>query len=75
MRYIRLSIITVLIAILIQGYSSTGSSDTVIVCISKTSYKYHARSCKGVKACTHEIKKVSIAEAREMGKTPCGFCY
>ena len=54
---------------------SCSDIDTVIICVSRTSHKYHARSCKGVKSCTHELKQVSVAEAKQMGKSPCGFCY
>jgi hypothetical protein len=55
--------------------SSKDSTDSVIICISRTSYKYHARKCQGVRSCTHEIKKVTLEEAKNLGKTPCGFCY
>lgn len=55
--------------------SPNETDDSVIICISKTSFKYHARKCQGVRACTHELKNVSLAEARNLGRTACGYCY
>jgi len=47
----------------------------VLICKSGTAYAYHARECQGLKQCTHTIEKVSLAEAKEMRRTPCGYCY
>ena len=63
------------ILILYLAIVSCSGNDTVMICVSSTAHKYHAKRCRGVKACTHEIKKVTIAEAEDLGKTPCGFCY
>ena len=54
---------------------SCSSENTVMICFSRTSYKYHNKQCKGMRACTHKIETVTIEEAQSMGKTPCGFCY
>ena len=65
-------------AIVFLGSASSCSekqNNTVMICVSSTAHKYHAKRCRGVKACTHEIKKVTLAEAEDLGKTPCGFCY
>lgn len=48
--------------------------DNVLVCISKTSHRYHLGMCKGMKACTHEKKWVTKSQAQSTGKTLCGFC-
>ncbi len=55
--------------------ASCSSNNTVMICVSPTAHKYHSTRCKGVKACTHQIKKLTIKEAEELGKTPCGYCY
>jgi hypothetical protein len=48
----------------------------VYVCISASSERYHAfKDCRGLQRCNHEIKEVSIEEAKKMGKTPCHICY
>ena len=54
--------------------SSTNASD-VYVCVSKTATKYHlSESSKGLSACIHVVKKVSLKEANEMGYSKiCGW--
>lgn len=47
----------------------------VLICQSKTAKAYHSHNCKGLDRCTHEIVKVTLEEAQQMGRTPCGFCY
>jgi len=49
--------------------------DSVYVCISTASKRYHAYICKGLARCTHEVKKVSKAQAIRWGYTPCKICY
>ena len=50
--------------------------ETVYVCMSKTSYAYHASSnCSGLNRCTHEVKPMSAAAAQELGKRTCKKCY
>lgn len=49
-------------------------NDKVLICISKTSYRYHLGMCRGMKACTHETKWVNKSQAVNMNKTLCGYC-
>jgi hypothetical protein len=28
-----------------------------------------------MRACSHKTERVTLEEAKAMGKTPCGFCY
>ncbi len=50
--------------------------DSVYICVSPTGHKYHNdRDCRGLAKCTHEIRKVSKAQAIKMGYTPCKICY
>jgi len=49
--------------------------DSVYVCVSTSSKRYHAYICSGLKHCTHEIKKVTKAQAIKWGYTPCKICY
>ena len=53
------------------------SGDTyVYICTGPQSARYHkASSCKGLGKCSKEIKKVTVEEARSIGRTPCGYCY
>lgn len=51
------------------------SDSKVLICISKTATAYHDHYCTGLNKCTHSIGEVTIKEAKELGRTPCGFCY
>lgn len=50
--------------------------DSVLICVSRTAYVYHDHYCRGLNACTHEIKKVTLAFAKnELGRRACENCY
>ena len=66
------------------GHASLNSSFTkkyfvekVFICVSTTVKVYHsAQDCKGLGACTHTIKKVTLSEAKnEYGRRTCKVCY
>lgn len=51
-------------------------TETVYVCMSKTSYAYHSSdTCKGLNRCSHEVKQMSAAEAEKLGKRACQKCH
>jgi hypothetical protein len=51
-------------------------TETVYVCLSKTSYAYHSSDgCNGLNRCTHEVKALREAEAQKLGKRKCLKCY
>lgn len=53
---------------------SAKSATTVFVCVSPSAEVYHYKEdCRGIKKCTHEVKKVSLDEAKKMGRRMCGF--
>ena len=56
---------------------SFGSGDTyVYICTGPQSKRYHKTStCKGLKSCSKEIKKITLEEAKKLNRTPCGYCY
>jgi len=47
----------------------------VYVCVSETAKKYHySKNCRGLNACTHEVRKVSITDAKKKySRTLCGW--
>ena len=48
----------------------------VYVCMSHGSVAYHdSDRCAGLNRCTHTIKTMSEAQARELGKRACRKCY
>lgn len=50
--------------------------DEVYVCKGKYSKRFHNDlSCKGLSKCRGGIKIMTIEEAEDIGKTPCGYCY
>jgi hypothetical protein len=54
---------------------SSPQSTTVYICYSETAKKFHYRkTCRGLNACTHEIKQVSITDAKvKYNRTLCGW--
>lgn len=52
-----------------------GKSDKVYICTGPQSHAYHTdRHCKGLDRCSGDIETVSVDEAEDMGRHPCGFC-
>jgi len=50
------------------------SSTIVYVCDSQSSKKYHyKKNCRGLNACSHEIKSTTLTNARSMKLTLCGW--
>ena len=48
----------------------------VYICTGPSSKKYHRKStCKGLKNCSKEVKRVTMSEATGKGRTPCKWCY
>ncbi|EDM35364.1 hypothetical protein PBAL39_12880 [Pedobacter sp. BAL39] len=53
-------------------------SDYVYICISETAVAYHKTrdTCKGIKACNHQILKVTKEQAMKKYKyRACKLCY
>ena len=52
----------------------TSQNNQVFLCNSPNGERYHfTQNCRGLKACKHEIIKVSLSEAKRKGKTQCGW--
>lgn len=63
-----------LILLLIVLTSFTPKETYVYICKSKGGKKYHyTEDCKGLKACKHTIEKLTLKEAKAIGKTLCGY--
>jgi len=50
-------------------------SDYVIICLSEDAYAYHDDFCMGLDQCDGGTEDVTLEEAEDEGRTPCGFCY
>lgn len=52
----------------------TEQSQDVFICDSRNGKKYHfSKTCRGLSACKASIKKMSLNDARKLGKTICGW--
>ncbi len=46
----------------------------VFICNSKNGKKYHfTKTCRGLNACKAAIKKLTLTDAKKLGKTICGW--
>ncbi|WP_228236842.1 hypothetical protein [Allomuricauda sp. M10] len=53
---------------------SVNSDTNVYICMGKGSKKYHYRkNCRGLSNCSTKINEVTLAKAKEMGRTLCGW--
>lgn len=58
--------------LLLTSFNSVESD--VYICGAKGAKRYHfSKSCRGLNNCKHEIKKVTLKEAKNFGLTLCGW--
>lgn len=51
------------------------AEEYVYVCESPTAYAYHkTKECRGLRKCTHAIKKVTVSDAKRDGRNACKVC-
>lgn len=64
-----------LILALTSSFNATISLDTTVyLCMGKGSKRYHYRkSCRGLSNCSTKIHEVTLAKAKDMGRTLCGW--
>jgi hypothetical protein len=53
----------------------TDPNTKVMICTGGHSKRYHAHKCRGLKSCKGEVRKITLAEAKRMNRTACGYCY
>lgn len=64
----------ILVPLLIVGACAFKEKSTVYICDSSTAKRYHYNSnCRGLNRCTHQIKSISLEEAKSIGRTICGY--
>ena len=57
-------------------FSCNNSSGKVYICTGIYAKAYHKKlNCEGLGNCKGEIKTVTLEEAKNMRRTPCGYCY
>jgi hypothetical protein len=47
----------------------------VLICKGSASYAYHDNYCQGLNKCKAQVVKMSIDQAKDIGRKPCGYCY
>ena len=59
------------------SYTGAGTGETyVYICTGPQSTKYHkTNTCRGLDRCSKEVVKVTLDKAKDMKRTPCGYCY
>lgn len=63
-----------LLAGLALTLTSYSVADDVYICDSKGAKRYHLdKDCRGLSNCKAEIKKVTLNDAKDSGKTLCGY--
>ena len=63
---------TLLLGFFLFGF--TGTDTDVYICKGPQSKKYHyTKSCQGLRNCSTDIYKVTLTEAKELGRGLCGF--
>jgi hypothetical protein len=75
----KLLLLTFLAGALVAPANSSNkeqSSAQVYICTGTSAKSYHAKSnCHGISSCKGTIKKVSLADAKKMGRRACKICY
>ena len=57
-------------------HETESTATMVYICTGGNSIRYHKTSgCKGLSNCSGDIIKISIEEAKQMGRTACKICY
>ncbi len=66
---------SVLFLFLLSGSIACNTASTVVyLCDSTAARRYHYRQdCRGLKNCGYQVREATIDEAREKGKTLCGW--
>ena len=61
----------------VPKHKTTQTSEKMVyICTGPSAYRYHSRSsCRGLNRCSDEIERITISEAHDLGRTPCGYCY
>lgn len=58
------------------GVIKKAKKQDVYICTGGQSKRYHSTDeCIGLSKCSRDIKKISIDEAKDLKRTPCGYCY
>lgn len=68
-------IVLFILVTLNSTYALAQNDSKVLICISSSAKAYHSYKCTGLNKCTHSIGEVTVKEAKELGRTPCGYCY
>ncbi|WP_321479777.1 hypothetical protein [uncultured Bacteroides sp.] len=61
---------------LVSMTTGVKKTSSVYICTGPKSTVYHSNpKCRGLNRCSGEIKAISLADAKEMGRRACKICY
>lgn len=61
---------------LFMAINISAGDSYVYICTGPQSKKYHKTDkCRGLNKCSGTIKKITLEEAKKIGRTPCKICY
>ncbi len=59
-----------------EQFTHQDSITSVYICNSPSAYAYHYNEfCSALNRCSYSVKRITRAEAKKRGRTPCGRCY
>jgi uncharacterized protein YgiM (DUF1202 family) len=58
-----------------QKSTSNQNEIYVLICRGTSAYAYHSHYCQGLNRCQAAVEKVTLTYAKQIGRTPCGYCY
>ncbi len=72
----KLLLLMVLCLPLLSMTTGVEESSSVYICTGSKATVYHSSNkCRGLNRCSGEIKAISLADAKEMGRRACKMCY
>lgn len=67
---------TILLSIVLSFCASTSTNSYVYICTGPKAKVYHRTTrCSGLNNCSGSIKKITVAQAKQMGRRACRKCY
>ncbi|WP_186990407.1 hypothetical protein [Constantimarinum furrinae] len=70
----KLPTIGLLVMVFLATSSFSSSLTDVYICKGKYSKKYHyKKNCRGLSNCSTDIYKVTLSEAKKIGRSLCGW--
>jgi hypothetical protein len=68
--------LTLVTLLFLTGFTPENSLSNVYICTGPKAKVYHSKStCRGMNNCSEEIKSITLAKAKKMGRRECKICW